>query len=1701
MASLTGYASAANTVDNYTGTAAGNVTTGTNWSLNAVPGITNDAVFPVGSATGIRNFGSGATAGPSLVVGSLDDLATSGTVTIQNITTAASAVTITLGGAGNLGNSVSGNAADLFYVASGGTFNITGTGGTGATLGLVLGQNSGNFDIAGTSTISAPISDGGSGFGFNKIGAGTLTLSGANTYTGTTGISGGTVTLSGSLAATSFLSMNAGTLAYTKATSTQNLASTAITTGANFITTVTGSTVGLGTLTETAGATVDLTAAGTGAFTTSNTTNTGGILAGWATYGGTTFAVAPASSGGAVTGLSTFETTAAGGNTQGNYTNTNVDVTTSPTLGGTATVNSVRFNTGALTLTLATGTNTITSGGILVGSGATSGTITGGTITSGGNSLYLTGSKGLTINSIIAGAGVSLVDSNSGGLTLSAANTYTGNTYINAGNVTFSSGTTPFGSGGTIFLGANGNTSTTALISSNLSNTFSNPITVEPGGRREIYTTVGGSPTYSGAITLVGGATLEAGPNANTNMTFTGGATGTGNIIFGAPQAGRTANIIVSGSNPINLTGTISDLDTLSGQNNTGTVTVSAPIQGATAVLQNSTTAQFILSGTNTYTGSTNITAGTLEFAKAASTGSSPISVGSAGTLAFNVDGNGGISNGTSGAGTMGGLFAGLSGTAGSTIAYTAGSTLALDTTNATGGTYSYAGDIPSIPATNLTKIGTGTLVLSGANSYSGATKISSGILQFANPGAMSGSSAITVAAGTTLGVNAGGSGEFTNGASGNGTIGGLFAGVGGQSGSTITYAQGTTATTGSYVGIDTTNAGGSLTYAGNITNAGVGVNKLGTGNFVLSGANTYTGPTLVTSGGLLAGVAAVYSNGTQVSGAFGLNSAVITANTAGAVLNLNGFDTQIGSLAGGGSTGGTVSLGANMLTEGGDNTSTTYAGVISGTGGSLTKIGTGTLNLTATSTFTGGTTITGGTVFLSSTGGLSSSVAVGAGAFLSIARPASESGTIGASSIISGAGGVVQNINNPNQAFTLDRPNTYTGPTQGPIRGGFIAGVASTVDGSGNQLTGAFGVNSQIQFTSGSAVLALNGYANQVGSLVSNGAGVGEIVLGGLNAGRPASVLTIGGDNAATANYQGVIAESSNQNSSFGTAGTFGGSIVKIGTGNQTFSGNNLYAGATTIKGGTLTVTTLANGGVATTASAASSASTTLNVSSTAGLVVGQSLEATGVAIGTPPTIATIGTNSITLSAAQTIANNTPLYFGNGNGLGIATNAAANLVLDGGTLAYTGAAASTDRLFTVGSTEAGGATGTLDASGTGALNFTNTGAVAYGTVDQSRTLGLAGTSAAANTLSPVIGNNGAGAVAVTKSGVGTWTLASSNSYSGGTTVNAGTLTSTVVGGFGTGNVTVNPTGIAGTTADAATLNSLGSIASTANVTVNSNSGTAIGTLNFNGTTPAIGSLAGTGSVVLNNAGGTTLTINGSGGTANSSFSGVISQGTAAGSLVSTTPGVVTLSGPNTYTGGTTVNAGTLLINNATGSGTGTGAVVVGNGISLNGTLGGAGTIGGAVTVNAGSTLAPGAAATPGTVGMLTVGALTLAPGSTLAFDITSTSSKDLIQLTPNGVLTLGGTLALNLPNTSSTGIDYSMPYIIASGVTGVTGAFSSVTGYDSTDYSANFSLDGMNNYDLSFTAVPEPSTWVGGVFLLGAMAWQYRRQGRRMVS
>ena len=160
-----------------------------------------------------------------------------------------------------------------------------------------------------------------------------------------------------------------------------------------------------------------------------------------------------------------------------------------------------------------------------------------------------------------------------------------------------------------------------------------------------------------------------------------------------------------------------------------------------------------------------------------------------------------------------------------------------------------------------------------------------------------------------------------------------------------------------------------------------------------------------------------------------------------------------------------------------------------------------------------------------------------------------------------------------------------------------------------------------------------------------------------------------------------------------------------------------------------------------------------------------------------------------------------------------------------------------------------------------------------------------------------------------------------------------------------------------------------------------------------------IGSLTGGGTVGGNVIlGAATLTVGGDN-TSPAAFAGAIS-GTG-GSLTKIGSGILTLTGANTYSGHTTVSAGTLLVNNTTGSGTGTGPVLVG----LGATLGGSGRISGQVTIQNGGILAPGNS--PGTLSISN--SLTLSSGTISNFELQSSAIYDRVISITN--MTFGGTL------------------------------------------------------------------------------------------
>jgi autotransporter-associated beta strand protein len=218
----------------------------------------------------------------------------------------------------------------------------------------------------------------------------------------------------------------------------------------------------------------------------------------------------------------------------------------------------------------------------------------------------------------------------------------------------------------------------------------------------------------------------------------------------------------------------------------------------------------------------------------------------------------------------------------------------------------------------------------------------------------------------------------------------------------------------------------------------------------------------------------------------------------------------------------------------------------------------------------------------------------------------------------------------------------------------------------------------------------------------------------------------------------------------------------------------------------------------------------------------------------------------------------------------------------------------------------------------------------------------------------------------------------------------------------------------------------------------------------------------------------------------------LILSGQVSGSaaLSKTGDGTLNLSGANTYSGGTTVEAGTLQISNSSGSATGSGAVTV----NSSGTLSGTGIIdAGSNNITINGTLSP-AGSSAGTI-TLKGGALTLTSTSTTLFNLGTNS--DLIALGGSTALNLGGALSLSL----GSGFDYGNTYALYSGISGTaSGSYSSVTGYDTGSYTANLFQSG-SEFDISFTPVPEPSTYFAGALALAVVGYTLRKRIGRVLA
>ncbi|EBF4999230.1 fibronectin-binding autotransporter adhesin ShdA [Salmonella enterica] len=456
-------------------------------------------------------------------------------------------------------------------------------------------------------------------------------------------------------------------------------------------------------------------------------------------------------------------------------------------------------------------------------------------------------------------------------------------------------------------------------------------------------------------------------------------------------------------------------------------------------------------------------------------------------------------------------LSTGLSWYAGAKSARAAHGTFTVDA----GSTFTVTSELDETTATSnwngskLTKQGDGTLILSNTGNDYGDTEIDGGILAAKDAAAL-GTGDVTIAESATLALS---QGTLDNNVTGEGQIV--------KSGSDELIVTGDN----NYSG-GTTISGGTLTAdhadslgSGDIDNSGVlkvgegelenilsgsgSLVKTGTGELTLSGDNSYSGGTTITGG-------------------------TLTADHADS-LGSGDIDNS-----------GVLKVGEGDL----ENT-------LSGSG-SLVKTGTGELTLNGDNDYSGGTTIIGGTLTADHADSLGSGDIDNSGV-LQVGEGELKNTLFGSGSLVKTGTG----------ELTLNGDNDYSGGTT--IDDGVL--IADNADSLG---TGAVANNGVLQVGEGELKNTLSG----TGSLVK--IGTGELTLNGDNDYSGGTSITGGTLIAASVNALGSgdidnsgvlqVGEGELKNTLFGS-----GSLVKTGTGELTLSGDNTYSGGTTISGGTL--------------------------------------------------------------------------------------------------------------------------------------------------------------------------------------------------------------------------------------------------------------------------------------------------------------------------------------------------------------------------------------------------------------------------------------------------------------------------------------------------------------------------------------------------
>ena len=793
---------------------------------------------------------------------------------------------------------------------------------------------------------------------------------------------------------------------------------------------------------------------------------------------------------------------------------------------------------------------------------------------------------------------------------------------------------------------------------------------------------------------------------------------------------------------------------------------------------------------------------------------------------------------------------------------------------NIANGYGTFTGNITNTTGTTnmagLIKTGIGHHILTGTNTYDGGTTINQGSLLFGKTAAMPASGNVQVNNGGILGIRVGGTGNWTNGTSGAGTIGGLLAGLGGQTGSTVSY-------TGN-VGVQLDMAA-NTTYSGNIANVGttLAIYKTGTSTLTLDGNNAHTGGTFLNQGTLIADSAnalgatgdITFKGGTlqyTVNSAANDYGSRIANSTSAMLLNTNGQNVGLSGIANT-NTGGLTKSGAGALTLSGTNTYNGTTAISAGTfvvDGGTTSIGDLTLaSNTSLSVINGGTLNTVGVIGDEGVSNLTWSV-IGGGA--------TSTWNLGGSNLyLFGYNPVKSNMD-----MTIDG-----------------AGVAASaiVTNIGTLQWGKSTFDSDLLVTNGGR-LNVNSDV-QIGSTYYGTTGINNTIT--IQGGTANSIMTVGRDF-----YVG-----------FGERAAPSSNTATVGAGGQLTITRDLYVGHANYAGGPATANQLVvtGGGTASAATLSVGYAQNINFAANANVVQvtnGGTLSTTGISYIGRANSAGSQSNDNTMTVSGTSSS---WNAGNQNVfVGFANNATATST---GNILTVGSGGSVTNVNTL---TVGGGTGAaignqLVVSG-GSITATTT------TVNASNSLEIG---ASGGSLNGNITNNGAlnissnvpvslagdisGSGTITLTGSGITTLSGTNTYTGLTAVNAGilqfakqeSLYNNTAASWTAANINVksgatfavNVDSAASAGFDSGSLDTLLTNISVANTAVQGLQAGA--TLGFD-TSTATGSTFTQGNAIANSTG---------------SFGGAIG-------VTKLGAGTLVLDKANTYTGATTIQAGTL---------------------------------------------------------------------------------------------------------------------------------------------------------------------------------------------